>query len=292
MPTETLDDLPLALQAEIDDLPTMPTVVSRCLDELHDEQSNAQRVADLMLVDVGLTARALRLVNSSLFALPTVVRSLSHAIALLGSARLEEIILSVVMPQLFGKGPGGPLIVKIWEHSFATAFIARELAVRIGLPRPSNAYVAALMHDLGLLVTARCLPAPLQRVVDQLDVRGQWDLAVEMHELQTHHAIVGASLATKWGLPEDIINTIYHHHAPADGDTMVALVYVADQCAYAGGLGILDRAQQDNFDLLALCRQTHGLADAIAIPADFASLGLPHDWAQQAHALVTEFVHA
>ncbi|PIQ04358.1 MAG: hypothetical protein COW73_08340, partial [Nitrospirae bacterium CG18_big_fil_WC_8_21_14_2_50_70_55] len=64
-----IDQLPLALRAEIDELPTLPAVVSACLDELHDPRSNSQRVADLMLADVGLTARALKLVNSSIFAL-------------------------------------------------------------------------------------------------------------------------------------------------------------------------------------------------------------------------------
>jgi putative nucleotidyltransferase with HDIG domain len=292
MPTETIDALPLALRAELDELQSLPSVVSRCLDELHNSQSNAQRVADLMLADVGLTARALHLVNSSFFALSTEVRSLSHAIALLGSARLEEIILSVVMPQLFGKGPGGPLILKIWEHSFATAFIARELAVRLGFPRPTNAYVAALMHDLGLIVAARCLPVPMRRVVEQLNAIGHWNVDVEVRELQTHHMIVGASLARKWDFPDGIIATIRHHHSPLGSDALVGLIHVADQCASAAGLGILEREQNHEFDLLTHCQQTPGLADALAIPADLASLDLPHDWAVQVRTLVAEFVPA
>ncbi|MGD2063541.1 MAG: HDOD domain-containing protein [Nitrospirota bacterium] len=292
MPTETIDAIPLALRAELDELPSMPSVVSSCLDELHDAQSNAQRVADLMLADVGLTARALHLVNSSFFALSTEVRSLSHAIALLGSVRLEEIILSVVMPQLFGKGPGGPLVLKTWEHSFATAFIARELAVRLGFPRPTNAYVAGLMHDLGLIVAVRCLPVPMRRVVEELNAIGHWDLGVEVRQLQTHHAIVGASLARKWDFPNGIIDTIHDHHSPSGSDPLIGLVHVADQCASAAGLGILEREENDDFDLLTHCQETPGLADALAIPADLNSLALPYDWAVQVRTLVADFVQA
>ena len=290
MATETIDAVPLALRAEIDELPSMPSIVGRCLDELNDPHSNAQRVADLMLADVGLTARALQLVNSSFFALSTEVRSLVQAIALLGNTRLEEIILSVVMPELFRKGRGGPLILRIWEHSFASAFIARELAVRLGFPRPTNAYVAALMHDLGLIVAARCLPVPLLRVVDELNALGRWDLSVEARELHTNHAIVGACLARKWGLPSGIIDTIQGHHSPAGNDALVALVHVADVCASAGGLGVLEREEDDAFDLVKYCQQTPGLADALAIPADLAFLGLPQDWTAQIQALVVDLM--
>jgi len=292
MPVESIDSIPLVLRAELDELPSLPSVVSACLDEIHNPQSNAQRIADLMLTDVGLTARALGLVNSSFYALSAEVQSLSQAIALLGTARLEEIILSVVLPELFGRGPGGPLIRKIWEHSFATAFIARELAVRLGFPRPTNAYVAALMHDLGLIVSARCLPTPLRRVVNENDALGRWDLGVEHRELQTDHTVVGASLARKWDFPDGIIDTIRDHHSPAGGNPMVGLIHVADCCAGAGGLGILKREEDENFDLLTHCQQTPGLADALAIPSSLASLDIPCDWVDQVRALVSEFMGA
>ena len=290
MPVEYVDSIPLALRAEIEELPTLPSVVTACLNEIHNPQSNAQRVADLMLADVGLAARALRLVNSSFYALACEVQSLSQAIALLGTARLEEIILSVVLPQLFGKGGGGYLVRRIWEHSFATAFIARELAVRLGFPRPTNAYVAALMHDLGLIVAARCLPVPLQRAVDENGALGHWDLAVENRELQADHTVVGASLARKWDFPEGIIDTIRNHHAPSGGNPMVGLVHVADRCAGAGGLGILEREEDAGFDLLTHCQETPGLADALAIPADLKCLDIPEDWGDQVRALVAEFM--
>jgi len=292
MSVETIDSIPLILRAELDELPSLPSVVGACLDEIHNPQSSAQRIADLMLADVGLTARALHLVNSSFYALSAEVKSLSQAIALLGTTRLEEIILSVVLPQLFGRGPGGPLVRKIWEHSFATAFIARELAVRLGFPRPTNAYVAALMHDLGLIVAARCLPTPLQRVVNENDALGQWDLEVEHRELQTDHTVVGASLARKWNFPDGITDTIRDHHSPAGGNPMVGLVHVADCCAGAGGLGILSREDDENFDLLTHCQQAPGLADALAIPSNLRCLDIPRDWVDQVRALVGEFLGA
>ena len=290
MPVEYVDSIPLALRAEIEELPTLPSIVTACLDEIHNPQSNAQRVADLMLADVGLTARALRLVNSSFYALSSEVQSLSQAIALLGTARLEEIILSVVLPQLFAKGEGGHLVRRIWEHSFATAFIARELAVRLGFPRPANAYVAALMHDLGLIVAARCLPVPLRRVVDENGRLGHWDLTVENRELQTDHTVVGASLGRKWDFPDGIIDTIRDHHSPSGGNPMVGLVHVADRCAGAGGLGVLEREEDASFDLLTHCQETPGLADALAIPSDLKCLDIPADWVDQVRALVAEFM--
>ncbi len=285
-----LDELPLALRAEIDELPTLPAVVSACLDELHDPQSNAQRVADLMLADVGLTARALKLVNSSIFALSREVTSLSHAIALLGSARLEEIILSVTLPQLFGKGPSGALVKRIWEHSFATAFMAREVAVRASSPRPADTYVAALMHDMGLLVAARCMPAPVRQFLEEASAGGPWDLDGERALVGADHTAVGVALADHWGFPEIVRETIRYHHTPEGRDDMVAIVHIADQCAEQGGIGLreLPPDPDDDFDLTDYCREI--FPSSLPIPDDLDLIAGSADWASQVRALVRELV--
>lgn len=71
---------------------------------------------------------------------------------------------------------------------------------------------------------------------------------------------------------------------------MVGLVHVADRCAGAGGLGILEREEDENFDLFAHCQETPGLADALAIPSNLTSLDIPHDWIDQVRSLVSEFM--
>ncbi len=285
-----LDQLPLALRAEIDEIPTLPAVVSACLDELHDPQSNAQRVADLMLADVGLTARALRLVNASIFALSREVTSLSHAIALLGSARLEEIILSVTLPQLFGKGPSGTLVKRIWEHSFATAFMAREIAVRAGYARPADAYIAGLMHDMGLMVAARCLPAPMRDFLKTAGDDAAWNLAAEHDALGADHTEVGLALADHWGFPDVVRESIRHHHAPADHGDTVAIIHVADRCAESSGLAIreIDPEVADGLDLTACCHEV--FPSSLFIPDDLDLFASADDWGNQVRALVRELV--
>jgi len=73
---------------------------------------------------------------------------------------------------------------------------------------------------------------------------------------------------------------------------MVGLVHVADCCAGAGGLGILSREENEDFDLLTHCQQTPGLADALAIPSNLSCLDIPRDWVDQVRALVSEFLGA
>jgi len=285
-----LDQLPLALRAEIDEIPTLPAVVSACLDELHDPSSNAQRVADLMLADVGLTARALKLVNSSLFALSREVTSLSHAIALLGSARLEEIILSVTLPQLFGKGPSGGLVKRIWEHSFATAFMAREIAVRAGCARPADAYVAGLMHDMGLMVAARCLPTPMREFLKEAGDEPLWNLAAEHDALGADHTEVGVALADHWGFPDEVRESIHHHHAPTGHGDTVAIVHVADLCAEISGLAVREIEPEvvEWLDPTACCHEV--FPSSLSIPDDLDLLAGSADWASQVRALVRELV--
>ena len=60
------------------------------------------------------------------------------------------------------------------------------------------------------------------------------------------HVDVGALLAARWQLPEDVATSIQYHHGPTEkirGEPAVAVVAIADQIAY--------RAQSSTFESAA-----------------------------------------
>jgi two-component system copper resistance phosphate regulon response regulator CusR len=85
------------------------------------------------------------------------VDSLRGAIVGLGFQRVSDIALSCgvlnMMPKDSGIDP-----VAFWEHSLGCALVCRHFARKISHPDPSKAYLAGLLHDLGIIVNLLVVP--------------------------------------------------------------------------------------------------------------------------------------
>lgn len=85
------------------------------------------------------------------------------------------------------------------NHAVETAHIAGILASEVG----ANVQVAkagALLHDLG-------------KAVD--------------HEVEGPHALIGADLARRYGVPQAVVNCIAAHHAEAESESLEAVIVAA-----------------------------------------------------------------
>ena len=70
--------------AGIDDLPTLPRTVLKITELVNDPKSSAKDLAKVITDDQILTARLLKLVNSSFYGLPQRISTVTGAIVLIG----------------------------------------------------------------------------------------------------------------------------------------------------------------------------------------------------------------
>jgi putative nucleotidyltransferase with HDIG domain len=105
----------------------------------------------------------------------------------------------------------------------------RQAAERIGdvarVGDPDEVALAALLHDVGRLVLVE-----LHGEEHGPDARGEAPddrIRRERRELGIDHAIVGAVLVRRWGLPASIATAVERHHA-SDADGAAGAVRLAD----------------------------------------------------------------
>jgi diguanylate cyclase (GGDEF)-like protein len=185
------------------------------------EDLDLGQIAKVITNDPALSAKMLRLVNSPSYGLRQQVRTIPHALALLGVNAVRTLALSFSLAaDMRGKSQPGIDLKAYWRRSVVSAVAARELAVASGLaPVKEEAFLAALLQDIGRLALARVAPD----IYGPLSERAGGDHVVlemlERGELGADHAEVGHWLTSTWKLPVPLCFAVAHSHglAPPEG---------------------------------------------------------------------------
>jgi HD-like signal output (HDOD) protein len=214
-------------------LPSAPEIAQRMLVTVNKDDSSVEDLAKLIARDQSLTARLLRLANSSFFALRGGVRSIPQAVTLLGFARVRDIVLGLsVWSTLKGNDPRGKDYRKqMWIHSATVAAAAKMLAEKTGTDG-ANAFAAGLMHEVGKLVLGLRLGKTYWALLDEAQQKGVGAAVIEQESFGTHHATVGGWMLQLWQLPPSLVDPVAYHHEPLDpqfGMDLPAIVAVANR---------------------------------------------------------------
>jgi len=223
-------------------LPSSPAVLKPLLDLLHQPPDKVQidQVVKLVSYEKTITAQLLRIANSPLYGRTKPAESIQAAIVTLGIQRIEDILLSNCFSKMV---PHNKWVVDprvFWRHSFGCALVCREFAVRIGYNDPDKAYLAGLLHDLGIIVNSLAFTEQYREVIAKAVEAGRPLDEQEEDTLGFTHSQSGVILAKAWALPQSIRDVIEWHHtttlAPA-GNPLISIVHLADLLCRVRNLG-------------------------------------------------------
>jgi signal transduction histidine kinase len=123
------------------------------------------------------------------------------------------------------------------------AYAVRYLSRGRRYNHPQSAFLAGLLHNVGLLAMALVAPDAVQSVLDANC--GLGSLAEEKKRLGTTHTTVGGQLAKRWGLPGWLTGVVRWHHqspggVPADliDPVLVEMIREADEAIAGGEFGL------------------------------------------------------
>jgi putative nucleotidyltransferase with HDIG domain len=222
----------------LNQLPSLPSAVSELLSSFGNEDVDVDHIAAQIARDQGLTARVLRVANSSFYGLQSKVGTINEAVVVLGFRAVRSMVLAVGMSGAFrGDQCPGFDARSYLRHGVGVALAARSLANLTGQNR-ELAFTAGLLHDIGQLVLASNFSQQYARV---LAFRKENDCLIQNAErevLGLDHADVGGLLSEAWRFPDSLHEAVVGHHSPAaaKADSLADLVHVADVTAHAMGL--------------------------------------------------------
>jgi putative nucleotidyltransferase with HDIG domain len=241
--------------SRIETTPAIPTVMIPLLRLLNRpaEDVDIDEVVRLVSYDNSIAVQCMRMANSPLFGLTQQPKSVSAAVVTLGMRRVESILLTCCMGHAFPIKEWPLEAMAFWKHSLGCAMICRRFSEQLGIKGGEKAYLGGLLHDVGIL--ANCIAfteefsASVERARQNQEPLDQAELAT----MGFTHCESGKALAEQWGLADEIIQVVAHHHQVEGAETsrgLVALVHIGDLlCRMRGlGYGYYERAK---FDMVA-----------------------------------------
>lgn len=218
-------------------LASLPDVVMQLLKSFACEDIEVEEIARQISHDQALSARVLRVANSSFFGLQNKVATIQEAVVVLGFRAVRSMVLAIGMGGAFrtdqckGFNAGAQQ-----RHSIGTSMVAWHLSDMAGCNR-DLAFTAGLLHDVGQLALASNFSVEYAETIAFQRKHDLFITDAEREILGTDHAEVGGLLAEIWHFPEPLRQAVADHHDPvrAGAESLANLMHVADVTAHALG---------------------------------------------------------
>jgi putative nucleotidyltransferase with HDIG domain len=214
-------------------LPMLPALAHEVVEIAFDPDVPARRIIGLVSRDPVLATRVIQLAKSAFSAPAIEITSISDAVMRLGTAPVRNILSATCLtsmladPRIYGSRGR-----ELADHAIGTAYVAWLIAERAGV-RPDEAFLAALLHDIGKLGILKAALDPAAGVAEPAP-----DEVTEFIDEQ--HAACGGMLLTIWRLPQRLQDPVVYHHRPElarDYSSAAAVTYVANRLAHRYGFG-------------------------------------------------------
>lgn len=210
---------------------SLPEVYLKLQQIISGEDYAMADIADVIGLDPAISARLLRMVNSSFFGLATKIDTISRAINYLGTQQVHDLVLSTSIAQTFSDMNNANFDMnQFWQQSVYSAIAARELAVLCNVLNSERLFVSGLLRDIGHLMMYQSIPELMQQVTE---VSQQNDTPLHQAEqklLDFDFSQVGSTLLANWQLPDSLTEAIKYQLQPTRSENFrleTAILHIA-----------------------------------------------------------------
>ena len=210
---------------ELAEISTIPVVVTRAIQVLHDPKSSARDLTDLIINDQVLAGKILKVANSAFYGLPTKINNLNRAILLIGFNEIRRIITPILLFDTYKNLTNNKYFSSkgFWCHSMAVAGACEILAEKENRVQDiGEARIVGLLHDIGRLIVVESLGDKFEMLMKKVEL-GVDVMKAESAMLGLDHAEIGARITKFWNLPRTVVTSIRFHHNPDQAGEYVLL---------------------------------------------------------------------
>ena len=198
-------------------LPTLPAVAMEVLELSRQPDVPIKEIAQTIQNDQAITAKILRTVNSSYYALRSPCSTIARAAGYLGLNTVKSLVLGFSLVETFASENEEEASFDYqshWRRGVYSAAGAKLIADLIPQVDADEAFISGLLQDIGALAMAHILSDGYAQIFTNGSISHEDACAAETKVFGFNHVEVGAAMGTKWKLPEALLTVIERHHKP------------------------------------------------------------------------------
>lgn len=196
-----------------ENLPSLPGVAIEVLSLTDKPDFTIEQLASVIQNDPAITARILKVINSPLFGVAKTITSIKQASTLLGMRQLRIMALSFSIVQAIRRPDQDTAFdyEEYWRRALTAAVSSRLIATKTARPLAEEAFVAGLLHNMGLVAGYLTAPDLFEPLLKRRTALGWWTVNDEIEVLGTSHAELSAELLSVWRLPQTLVDAVRHY---------------------------------------------------------------------------------
>jgi len=190
-------------------IPSLPEAAVQLVALCHDDQVGAAEIVRIVELDPALSARLLKMANSSYYGQQHRVSTLSRAAVVLGNEQLKSVALGFYLAGGWrAMGHAGFDLHEFWRDSIVRGCLCRQLARSMELHPAEQAFLVGILGDLGTLILLTRFGSAYLAVCNE----GRDDFVrrrqVEQSAFGTDHAELAGALAIRWNFPDLLVSAM------------------------------------------------------------------------------------
>lgn len=196
-------------------IPSLPAVAMKVIELTENPNVSLKDIAATIQNDQGLSAKVLRTVNSSFYGLTKKCSTINQAMVALGLNAVKSLALGFSLVSMIKEGEGEDFdYVDYWRRGVFSGVGARVLASRVRGLDPEEAFLGAILQDVGMVALFQTLGAEYLDVIRATEGNHRDLCKQEIRALELQHPEIGAMLAQRWKLPDSLVAPIRYHERP------------------------------------------------------------------------------
>ena len=171
--------------------------------------SSSGELAKIILKDISLTNKLLKVVNSSLYGnVSGKVTTISRAVFLLGAERIRTAAASLMIFDHMQNKSQAIDLQDASVFSFFSAVVARNVAEKMMFGAAEEVFICSLLHNLGKHLVICYFPEEYQEIKRILAGRETDEQSASRTVLGVSYGELGKGVARSWSFPQSIIDSM------------------------------------------------------------------------------------
>lgn len=189
---------------EAEDFPSLPSITLKVFQMASDPDVSIQAISKVISSDASIVTRIMKVVNSAFYGFQKKITNIQHAVSILGINAIRNVALTLSLIDIFPQKQSAHF-TDLFRWSLCSGVTADLISAFVGISNRSEAFLAALLQNLGQYIFMRYLGERYVRIIREARSRGMRLSIIEKEIMGIDHMEAGKLVAERWNLPEPVM---------------------------------------------------------------------------------------